>query len=121
MVKKYMALVNIDPDWAAQAKDYLFRPLVFKKSLNLHVLRDGKRSYSTCRDLFKQALSAIGLNAPDFGLHSLWASGALAAAAVGVPDRLFKKHGRWMSESAKDGYVKESLDSQLSVSLSLGI
>ena len=56
-----------------------------------------------------------------FGLHSLRAGGASAAAAVGMPDRLFKKHGRWMSESAMDGYVKESLDNQLSVSFSLGI
>ena len=39
--------------------------------------------------------------------------GASAAAAVGVPDRLFKKHGRWRSDTAKDGYVKESLDNMM--------
>ena len=25
-----------------------------------------------------------------------------------MPDRLFKHHGHWRSESAKDGYVKDS-------------
>ncbi|KAL5506358.1 hypothetical protein EMCRGX_G007980 [Ephydatia muelleri] len=29
--------------------------------------------------------------------------------STGVEDRLFKQHGRWKSESAKDGYVKDSL------------
>ena len=27
---------------------------------------------------------------------------------AGAPDRLFKRHGRWASESAKDGYVQDS-------------
>ena len=40
---------------------------------------------------------------------------------AGVPDRLFKRHGRWASESAKDGYVQDSLSSRLSVSKALGI
>ena len=55
------------------------------------------------------------------GLHSLRAGGATAAANNGIPDRLFKRHGRWSSETAKDGYVKDNLDSLLSVSKNLGI
>lgn len=39
----------------------------------------------------------------------------------GIPDRLFKRHGRWRSESAKDGYVSDSLGKLLSVSSSLGV
>ena len=31
-----------------------------------------------------------------------------------IPDRLLKRHGRWNSESAKDGYVKDSVESRLS-------
>ena len=38
-----------------------------------------------------------------------------------VPDCLFKRHGRWKSEIAKDGYVKDSLDSRLEVSKNLGL
>ena len=55
------------------------------------------------------------------GTHGLRSGGATAAANTGVPDRLFKRHGRWPSESAKDGYVQDSLSSRLSVSKALGI
>ena len=47
--------------------------------------------------------------------------GATAAANAGVPDRLFKSHGRWVSETAKDMYVKDCINSKLSVSSSLGL
>ena len=42
-------------------------------------------------------------------------------ANAGVQDRLFQRHGRWKTVSAKDGYVEDSLDSKLSVSRMLGI
>jgi len=54
-------------------------------------------------------------------LHSLRSGGATAAANRGIPDRLFKRHGRWSSESAKDGYVKDSIDERLRVSQCLGL
>ena len=53
--------------------------------------------------------------APDIsavGTHSLRSGGATAAANAGVPNRLFKLHGRWASESAKDEYVQDSLSSR---------
>ena len=63
-------------------------------------------------------ISAIGTHS----LRSGWVTaGANAGANAGVPDRLFKRHGRWVSESAKDGYVQNSLPSRLSVSKALGI
>ena len=54
-----------------------------------------------------------------FGMHSLRADGATAAANGGVQDRLFKQHGRWKSGSDKDGYFKDSLQRRLEVSKSL--
>ncbi len=56
-----------------------------------------------------------------YGVHSLRSGGATAAANAGISDRHFKRHGRWKSETAKDGYVKDSLDSRLQVSKSIGI
>ena len=38
-----------------------------------------------------------------------------------ITDRLFKRHGRWKSDKAKDGYVKDNVESLLSVSKSLSI
>ena len=71
------------------------------------------------RELFLKKLSALGFDACKFGLHSLRSGGASAAANAGVTDRLFKRHGCWRSESAKDGYVKDSQQSLMSVSKSV--
>ena len=45
----------------------------------------------------------------------------MAAANAGVPDRLFKRRGRWKSETAKDGYVKDNLAERLTVTKNIGI
>ena len=42
-------------------------------------------------------------------------------ANAGVADRLFKRHGRWRSEAAKDGYIKDSERALVSVSKSLNL
>ena len=42
--------------------------------------------------------------------------GASAAAYAGVSNGLFKRHGRWKTDRAKDGYIKDNLESLLSVS-----
>ena len=56
-----------------------------------------------------------------FCLHSLKSAGATSAANRGIPDRLFKRHERWRSENAKDGYIKDSVEEILRVSQSLGL
>ena len=55
------------------------------------------------------------------GVHGLRAGGASAAANEGVKDRLFKRHGRWVSANAEDGKVKDSMSEKLSVTKSLVI
>ena len=64
-------------------------------------------------------MNIYGYDRRQFGLHSLRAGGATAAASAGIPDRLFKRHGGWRSETAKDGYVKDSEDARLAVSKGL--
>ena len=51
----------------------------------------------------------------------LRAEEVMAAANTKVPDRMFKRHGHWKSENAKDGYVKDDVKSRLEVSKSLGL
>ena len=46
---------------------------------------------------------------------------ATSATNLNVPDRLFKVHGRWKSDSAKDGYVHDKLEPRLYVPLHLEI
>ena len=76
-------------------------------------------TYSRARELFNEYLKGAGIASGNFGLHSMRSGGASAAANAGVADRLFKRHGGWKSEAAKDGYVKESLADLLQVSRSL--
>ena len=64
-------------------------------------------------------LCQLGFPSRLFDLHSLIAGGATAAANAGVNDRLFKRRGRWRSDKAKDGYVKDTLDVLLPISKSL--
>ena len=83
--------------------------------------KSGSLSYSRLQKLLLEKISSLGMDPKSFGMHSLRVDGATAAANARVPDRLFKRHGRWKSESAKDWYVKDSVESRLEVSKNLGI
>ena len=84
-----------------------------------HVLCDEGLSYSRARRVALGALIKLGYSVQNFGLHSFRSGGATAAANAGVPDRMFKRHGRWKSDKAKDGYIKDDTSSLLSVSKSI--
>ena len=57
-------------------------------------MRKSKISYTRVRELVKEAFAdSIDVNL--IGVHSLRAGGASSAANNGIPDRLFKRHGRW--------------------------
>ena len=76
-------------------------------------------SYSRAKELIKKELGKEGLDPTKFGIHSLRSGGASAAAALGVPDRLFQRHVGWRSEKDWNNYIKESLDSLLLVTQSI--
>ena len=57
-------------------------------------------SYSRLKELELEAFKDIVPDISVIGTYSLRSGGATAAANAGVPDRLFKPHGRWASESA---------------------
>ena len=75
----------------------------------------GSLSYTRLREHFLSKLSELSFDPKQFGLHSLRSGGASAATNAGVPDRLFKCHGRWCSETAKDSYVKDSMTALMSI------
>ena len=78
-------------------------------------------SYSRSRELVLEVFKDIVPDISAIGTHNHRSGGATAAANAGAPDRLFKRHGRWASESVKDGYAQDSLSTRLSVSMALGI
>ena len=83
--------------------------------------KSGGLSYSRAQEILLEKIKAMGWDPSQFGMHSLRAGGATAAANGGVPDRLFKRHGRWRSATAKHGYVKDSVENHLEVSKHLGL
>ena len=118
VLKRYLNMAKVQ----LNSNMYIFRSVTFLKKSNSFILRrnNDKLSYTRARELIKKSLSELGLDVKNFGLHS-FRSGGASAAAKHVSDRLFKAHGRWRSESAKDGYVQEDLDKRLSVSKNLGL
>ena len=119
MLSRYLKQAAIPPG----SNEYIFRQLTYMKKTNTYKLRSNDKpiSYTRTREFILTAFESIGLKKSSFGLHSLRSGGASAAAAAGVSDRLFKKHGRWKSETAKDGYVHENIEEVLSISKKLGI
>ena len=116
MLERYYSVAALPK----QSKLRLFRGIVVTKS-GERLRSQGSLSYTRLRELFLGKLSQLGFDPKQFGLHSLRSGGASAAANAGVPDRLFKRHGRWRSESAKDGYIKDSVTALMSVSASLNL
>ena len=101
-LEDYLRLVNIN----ISSSQYIFRAI--SKGNKSRLRRKNKPiSYTTIRQNFLKIIKAVGLNWKDYGLHSLQAGGASLAA---------KRHGRWKSDRAKDGYVEDDLKMLLSVS-----
>ena len=116
MMERYFVAAGIERG----SKLRLFRGIVHAKDGD-RLRSAGSLSYTRMRELLLGKLSQLGFDAKLFGLHSLRSGGATAAANAGVADRLFKRHGRWRSETAKDGYVKDSVASLLSVKRSIDL
>ena len=94
----------------------------------LCITREGEKlrtsggfSYMCLRELLLAKISQLGWDPELFGMHSLRAGGATTMVNAGVPDRLFMRHGRWKSETAKDGYIKDAVEKRLDVSKHLGL
>lgn len=103
--------------------EYIFRAISFCKTLGVYKLckKNLPLSYTRAREILLKSLADIGLDKSKFGLHGLKSGGVSSGANQGVSDRLLKPHGRWASDKAKDGYIKDHLQSQIAVSLNLGI
>lgn len=117
MMRKYVDMGGID----TSSELSLFRAICSvrgKESLR----PSGALSYSRTREIVLGKFGQLGYDVTEFGLYSFRAGGATRAAnCPGLPERLFKRHGRWKSERAKDGYVKDPLEKRLKVSRSLGL
>ena len=120
LLERYLYAARIDP----LSSEHIFRSVAAsRKSAYGHVLRptDKPISYCLTRQIMLAAFESIGLSRKLFGTHSLRKGGATAANQHKIPDRLIKKHGRWISDKSKNLYITENLPERLSVSRSLGL
>ena len=114
ILKSYMECGGI----SVGSDQFLFRPVYSNKGKKGLCTKNKPISYTRARETVVARLREV-CGQVNLGLHSLRAGGATAAARASVPDRLWKRHGRWRSENAKDGYVDDSIDHKLMVSKSL--
>ena len=93
-VKKYTEWAKLKSD------DFLFCNLSQTKT-GYKIRNDRKMmTYTNLRDEFLAALSPHVNDISRYCLRSIRAGGASAAANKGVKDRMSKRNGRWISDSA---------------------
>ncbi|XP_045209806.1 uncharacterized protein LOC123561472 [Mercenaria mercenaria] len=110
MLQRYMSAAHL----SINSDEYLFKPAFRSKHVASLIGKNKKLSYTRAKECIVDKLKSVapGLK---LGSHSLRASGATSVANTGVSDRCLKRHGRWKTDVAKDGYVKDSLEKRLSV------
>ena len=113
LLRDYLSRLNIDP----HSDELIFRQLVKTKSF----YKDKPITYTTFRNHLSKSLRSVVPDPSVYGSHSFRSGGATKASNSGVGKRVFQRHGRWKSVSAKDGYVKDNITSRISVSKSLGL
>ena len=98
-------------DIAFDSDDFIFRSLSFFKSKDTYRLCKINKplSYSRARELLLEVLTQAVLAKTKLGLHSLRSGSVSEAGHNRIPERLLKAHGRWKSDIAKDGYIKENM------------
>ena len=114
IVLRYMVCAGID----SKSDHFLFKPAYCYRGSRFLIHKNKPMSYTRTRETVVARLKEVG-EGLNVGLHSMRASGATAAARAKVNDRVWKRHGRWKGERAKDGYVEDSLEDRLSVSQAL--
>lgn len=117
MLQRYCSCTNID----LSSDYYLFRPAFRSGSKCCLISKNKRLSYTRARECMVGKLRSVAPHL-NLGTHSLRASGATTAAnADGVSDRCLKRHGRWKTDSAKDGYVDDSIAKKLVITKKLNL
>ena len=103
----------------SKVSDFLFKSIV--KVRSRYKVIDKVKPLRRTRESLVGLLREFVPNTDNISLHSFRSGAATTVANAQVLDRCWKRHGRWRSETAKDGYVEGSLDNRLLVTKSLGI
>lgn len=80
-----------------------------------------KLSYTSARSNILSMLKSVAGEHVNIEIHSLRSGVAIVATSSNVDERFLKRHGRGKSDSAKNGYIVDSIDKRLLVSKSLNL
>jgi len=116
MYIKYVKLAGFD-DCSQQ---FLFRPIFRSGNICKLIYKNKQLSYTAARENIISRLKLVSGNL-NIGLHSLRSGGATAAANSDVDNRCLKRHGRWKTDTSKDGYIVDSVEKRLKISQTLGL
>ena len=117
LLQSYFAKAEISD----KSKEFIFRPISSSRKQKKLVSSDRHISYSTYRESFKASFKGIVPDISKYSTHSTRSGGATVAANSGVKERIFQRHGRWKTKTAKDLYVKDSMPTRIDVSKNLGL
>lgn len=118
MFLKYTQLAGFSTE--REKNFYLFRP-VFRSGVTCKLIsKDKKLSYTAASESVLKRVKSV-CRESNLGLHSFRSGGCSTAANANVNERCLKKHGRWKTDTSKDGYIVDSTEKRLAVSKSLGL
>lgn len=117
LLNRYISQANID----LESDNFLFKPAFRSKGKASLIKKNKPLSYTRTNEIVVKKLRTV---APGLKLatHTLRASGASTVVNNSdISERCLKRHGRWKTEQAKDGYIEDSLERRLSVSKALNL
>ena len=116
ILRRYIDVGKID----LSSDHFLFKPASNVKGKCASINKNKKLSYTRARETVVARLKEICGNI-NIGMHSSRAGGASMAARASVNERCWKRHGRWKSDTAEDGYVKDTIQNRLEVTRQLNL
>uniref|UniRef100_A0A915KNY2 Tyr recombinase domain-containing protein n=1 Tax=Romanomermis culicivorax TaxID=13658 RepID=A0A915KNY2_ROMCU len=87
-LREYLETNNMKPS----SLEFIFRSIVSCKD-KAFSLGDKRLTYKRAREHFLRILTEIGLNAEEYGTHSLRSGGASMASEAGIPHEVRLFHG----------------------------
>ena len=113
LLLRYFYLSSIHPIQTNTSSDPSKLPVVVQRQLPFLLNVLVTKGYLA--EIIKEAISSVGLDPKQYSTHSLRSGGASFMANSQGNNPNLKLQGRWKSDTSKDMYVKDSLESRLTL------
>ncbi|VDI52067.1 Hypothetical predicted protein [Mytilus galloprovincialis] len=96
----------------SKAENISKKPIFRSKGIATLIHQNKKMSYTSAKENIVKRIRIVAPNL-NLCLHSLRSGGATAAAQSDVNERFIKRHGRWKSDTSKDGYIDDTFEKRM--------